>query len=268
MPRSPRPSWRYSRAVPTPLFAASDIHGHRTELRAALHEAGLTDPDGNWAGADAHLCFLGDYFDRGPDGVGVVDDIRRLAEQAPATGGRVTPLLGNHEVQIVATYRFGDTPVPVWGSFGDVWRRWGGRESDLDRLTPDHVSWLLGLPVMALVDNFLLMHSDTDRYLELGDSVTGVNEVVAKILGGDDPEEWLRFCRLFNDRGSFRAGAAGEMLATYGGETIVHGHSTLISYFGFRPDQVREAHRYADGRVIAVDGGAFQGGRLLVTRLR
>ncbi len=80
-------------------FVVSDVHGHVGELHAALRRAGLTDDAGNWAGADATLWFLGDFFDRGPDGIGVVDTVRRLAAQASSAGrGRVRALLGNHEI--------------------------------------------------------------------------------------------------------------------------------------------------------------------------
>ncbi len=81
-----------------PLYVAADIHGHRTEFRDALVDAGLLSPGGSWCGGRARLWLLGDYVDRGPDGIGVIEDIWALAAEATAVGGEVRCLLGNHEV--------------------------------------------------------------------------------------------------------------------------------------------------------------------------
>ena len=94
-----------------PLYVIADVHGYRPELRAALRGQGLADEAGHWSGGRARLCLLGDYVDRGPDGIGVIDDIRRLTTEAAAAGGAVTALLGNHEVQILAAHRFGTAAV-------------------------------------------------------------------------------------------------------------------------------------------------------------
>ena len=39
----------------TRVYAVSDVHGHPEKLKASLHEAGLTDAEGNWSGQDARL---------------------------------------------------------------------------------------------------------------------------------------------------------------------------------------------------------------------
>src|SRR5688500_13459805 len=57
--------------APSPLFVAADMHGHRAEFREVLRDAGLIDACGQWSGQDARLWLLGDYVDRGPDGIGV-----------------------------------------------------------------------------------------------------------------------------------------------------------------------------------------------------
>ncbi|MBW6436293.1 metallophosphoesterase [Actinoplanes hulinensis] len=252
-----------------PLFAASDMHGHRTEFRDALHEAGLIDAAGDWCGADARLWLLGDYFDRGPDGLGIVDDIRRLNAQS---GGNVRALLGNHEVFLLAAHRFGTDPVPGWplseGGYYGAWRLYGGRENDLRGLTPDHLGWLATLPALTVADDHLLTHCDSTAYLEFGATLTAVNDHVIGALASSDPYIWLHLWSRFCGRGDLRSPAAvDKLLSAYGGSAIVHGHSTLLSHFGLTPAQAVSAHRYTGGRVIAIDGGVFEGGRILVTRL-
>ncbi|MGW1888890.1 metallophosphoesterase [Streptomyces sp. NPDC002004] len=261
----------------TPLYVAADVHGHRSEFQEALRDAGLVDGKGRWSGGDARLWLLGDYVDRGPDGIGVIEDVRRLAAEAAADGGEIGALLGNHEVQLLAAHRFGAASVPGWdepGGFRGGWARFGGCEEDLRRLAPEHIAWITELPAIVLVDDYLLIHSDTVRYLEFGSTVADVNAAVATTLNSADTDVWLEFCERMSDRGAFRDAEAAHaddpvsvMLRTLGGDVLVHGHSTLTKYFGVAPEDVRDVLRYADDRVVAIDGGVYEGGRILITRL-
>jgi len=261
----------------TLLYVVADVHGHRFELQDALRGAGLVDRAGRWSGGSARLWLLGDYVDRGPDGIGVIDDIRQLAVSAGASGGEVRALLGNHEVQLLAAHRFGTAPIDGWdepGGFRGGWARFGGREDDLRRLTPQHVAWITSLPAVAVVDGYLLVHSDTARYLEFGSSIATINAAVTTSLTCSDSAKWLEFCGRMSDRGAFRDAepahpddAVSTMLRALGGDVLVHGHSTLTRHFGVAPQNVRQALWYAGGRVVAIDGGVYEGGRVLLTRL-
>ncbi len=142
-------------------------------------------------------------------------------------------------------------------------------------MTDEHVAWMSALPAVAVVDDILLVHSDTVRYLELGSDVEAVNSAVRAVLRTRDAGEWLTICDQMSDRGAFRGDSSADvdavvsaMLAHLGGTEIVHGHSTLTKHFGMAPEDVKEPLRYAGGRVLAVDGGVYEGGRILVTRLR
>lgn len=264
----------YARGVKDPLFVVSDVHGFLPELVDSLRGAGLTDPAGEWTAGQARLWFLGDYVDRGPDGVGVIDYIRRLQAQAAAAGGEVGALIGNHELQLLGADRFAGSSVPGWGDpdgLRGTWLRWGGNADDLSRLTDDHREWLYGLPAVALVDDYLLVHADTLGYLRFGSSVPEVNDRVAAAMRTEDSRTWLELTLAFVDRLAFLGDsgpdAVSTMLDTLGGRTIVHGHSTLISYFGVPAVEVADPVAYAGGRVVAVDGGSYEGGRILVVEL-
>ena len=90
-----------------PTFIIGDIHGHYKPLTQLLRFDGqIIDKDLRWNAGDATLCFMGDYFDRGPDGVSVVRLIMRLQREAEMVGGRVIALLGNHEVALLGARRF------------------------------------------------------------------------------------------------------------------------------------------------------------------
>jgi Calcineurin-like phosphoesterase len=81
-----------------PTYAIGDIHGCLNQTLELLKSAELTDEAGHWTAMDAHLWFLGDFTDRGPDGMGVIDLVMRLEKEAVFEGGFVGALLGNHDL--------------------------------------------------------------------------------------------------------------------------------------------------------------------------
>src|SRR5207245_2508221 len=137
-------------------------HGQFEVMRGLLRGAGLTDDADHWAAGAATLWFMGDFFDRGPDGVAAVDLAMRLQTEAAAAGGAVHSILGNHDILILSAQRFGPD---AGDGFGDqFWADWmlnGGQLHDLRRLTRKHVRWLSNLPLMAKVGNVLLAHADS-----------------------------------------------------------------------------------------------------------
>jgi hypothetical protein len=255
-------------------YVVGDVHGHRAELVTALSEAGLVDSAGSWSGGSARLWFLGDFVDRGPDGIGTIDLVMRLASEAAAAGGRVDTLLGNHEVLLMGMRRFGDTDVPSdFGprSFARSWELNGGQSSDQDALTGEHIRWLTDRPVLALVDDHLLMHSDTLEYLAWGNDLDEINATVRGILRSDDLVEWWDVWRRMTTRHAFR-GPGGEeavdkLLSVLGGRRIVHGHSVIADVLGVMPHEVEAPLRYAGDKVLGIDAGVFIGGPCLVVPL-
>lgn len=243
-------------------FVLSDVHGHLADLRAVLRSAGLVGPDDRWSGGSAELWVLGDLLDRGPDGVGVIDLLRGLQRQAP---GQVQVLLGNHEVLALGAH--------AWprGRFHGSWSVNGGRVADQERLDEDRLAWLRSLPAMARVGDFLLVHSDTDGYTRWGRSVEEVNATVADALDSGQEKRvwdlWAGLCGRYDFARRDGARRAQRMLATYGGECVVHGHTVVGSLLDVASADVTEPLLYAGDRVLAVDGGRYDGGPLLLVRL-
>ncbi|WP_267890385.1 metallophosphoesterase [Streptomyces sp. ERV7] len=266
-----------------PLFVVGDVHGYLDELLAALREQGLIDVDGNWAAGNARLWFLGDFTDRGPDGIGVIDLVMRLSAEAAAAGGYCKALMGNHELLLIGAKRFGDTPVNSGAgtaTFQAAWLLNGGQKADMDRLQDVHLQWMSRLDAIEEEDGHLLMHSDTTAYLEYGDSIEAVNDTVHALLTRNDADECWDLFRKFTKRFAFRdesgPQAARELLSAYGGQRVVHGHSPIPYLLGevgtedgeedSRP-VVEGPHVYADGLAIAMDGGVTMAGKLLVVQL-
>ena len=268
---------------PGPLFVVGDVHGYLDELVAALQEQGLVDAAGQWCAGNARLWFLGDFTDRGPDGVGVIDLVMRLSAEAAAAGGYCKALMGNHELLLLGAKRFGDTPVNSGAgtaTFQAAWLLNGGQKVDMDRLQDHHLQWMARLDAVEEVDGFLLVHSDTTAYLDYGDSIEAVNDTVRETITRNDADEVWDLFRKFTKRFSFRdeggADAVRSLLDTYGGTRIVHGHSPIPYLLGEvgsedGEDQsgpnVEGPHVYADGLAIAMDGGVTMAGKLLVQQL-
>ncbi|XTP11082.1 metallophosphoesterase family protein [Streptomyces albus subsp. chlorinus] len=265
-----------------PLYVVGDVHGYLDELRAALRQFGIIDADNRWIAGNARLWFLGDFTDRGPDGIGVIDLVMQLSAEAAAAGGYCKALMGNHELLLLGAKRFGDTPVNSGAgtaSFQAAWLLNGGQRSDMERLADHHVQWMSRLDAIALADNHLLVHSDATGYLDYGSTIEDVNDAITEALQRNEAEETWELFRKFTKRFAFREETAGpaavrELLDTFGGKRIVHGHSPIPYLLGEVDSEDGESaptvtgpHVYADGLAIAMDGGVTMGAKLLIAQL-
>jgi len=244
------------------IYVMGDLHGQYAKATRILQEAGLLASDLSWSGGEAELWFMGDFFDRGPDGIGCLDLVMRLQTEAAAAGGKVEALLGNHEPLILGALRFPNAPSTGPGkSFLADWEMNGGLQSDLERLTPAHVDWLTSRPALALVGDDLLAHADALFYTRYGATVDQVNAAMGALLTGDDTAAWDQLLGDFAERLAFRdrPDRAAAFLQQYGGKRIIHGH-TPISYMSAQPPaEVTEAYPYRDGLCVNVDAGLYRG---------
>ncbi|WP_074999287.1 metallophosphoesterase family protein [Streptomyces qinglanensis] len=265
-----------------PLYVVGDVHGYLDELRSALRRFGIIDADGHWVAGNARLWFLGDFTDRGPDGIGVIELVMQLSAEAAAAGGYCKALMGNHELLLLGAKRFGDTPVNSGAgtaSFQAAWLLNGGQRSDMERLADHHLQWMSRLDAIALADSHLLVHSDASCYLDYGDTIEAVNDSITEALQRNDAEETWELFRKFTKRFAFREETAGpaavrELLDTFGGTRIVHGHSPIPYLLGEVDSEDGESgpdvtgpHVYADGLAVAMDGGVTMAGKLLIAQL-
>ncbi|MFE3553553.1 metallophosphoesterase [Streptomyces sp. NPDC059193] len=272
-------------AGPGPLYVVGDVHGYLDELVTELHAQGLIDAERRWSAGNARIWFLGDFTDRGPDGIGVIDLVMRLSAEAAAAGGYCKALMGNHELLLIGAKRFGDTPVSSGAgtaTFQAAWLLNGGQRTDMERLQDVHLQWMSRLDAAVLEEGHLLLHSDTTAYLDYGDSIEDVNDTIHELLNRNDADITWDLFRKFTKRFAFRdeetgPGAVRELLGTYGGSRVVHGHSPIPYLLGEvgtedgdesrGPEAVDGPHVYAEGLAIAMDGGVTMAGKLLVVQL-
>lgn len=79
------------------IVAVGDVHGDYDQFVGILRSAGIINARNKWTGGKAFLVQTGDVVDRGPASMKVMDLLMDLEKQAPKAGGRVIPMLGNHE---------------------------------------------------------------------------------------------------------------------------------------------------------------------------
>jgi len=254
------------------VYVIGDIHGQLTKLIHVLYHARLIDPDGMWtgqplwAGGQATLWFLGDFVDRGPAGLGVIDLVMRLQREAGEAGGAVHAILGNHEIYLLGAHHFGDIPTGDNGTFKSGWLQNGGLPADLTGLTQAHIDWISHLPAIAQEDGHLLVHADALFYRDYGETVFSVNATIAHILAGRDTPAWDQLLIRFAQRMAFHESRidgstnAKAFLDQYGGRHLVHGH-TPIAVMTHQPEAtITTPHFYADGRCLNCDGGMYRVG--------
>lgn len=255
------------------VYVIGDIHGHLEKLVRLLQKAQLIDNTYSWIGGTATLWFMGDLVDRGPDSIAVLDLVMRLQAEATSCGGTVQSLLGNHELLLLAAYRFGRRSTGLGSTFLTRWRRNGGKRKDIACLTSQHLNWMAQLPAMTLIDTYLLIHADAPLYMQHGHAVDEVNAAFNQITRESDALVWEELLEDFARRGGFLHPDYGvefaqRMLKIFGGHTLVHGHTPINLMRNCSPQKVDGPWIYADNHCMNVDGGMFLGGPGFVHQLR
>ena len=126
-------------------FVIADIHGCNTTFLALLDKISFSTTD--------ELYLLGDYIDRGPDSLGVLETILRLKN----TGYSVHCLRGNHEQMFL------DAPDKAdyynqWAA--DKETKWFGFSKDryIPALDAAQMAFLEHLPFVLEVGCYILVH--------------------------------------------------------------------------------------------------------------
>lgn len=232
------------------LFVVSDIHGHYSQLKKALHDAGF-DPEN-----EAHLLICcGDLFDRGPENRKVYDYIRRLKHKILIRGNHDQRLLEVLERRRVDMYDmrngtletveefFGPSAVTNYGWL--YLPKYGKMEGKLRRFIGSMVDYLE-------TEHYVFTHG----YLPL-DPDSNVSRIRPDWRTAD-AQAWhyarfLEWNILYNTP------------ARLPGKTIVCGHRTCRYGHFFDPQRQKEDYSifYGDG-VIAIDALTVRSGQVNV----
>lgn len=139
---------------PDSVYVLGDVHGSYEPLRRLLDHVGLVDGEGRWTAGGAHLVFLGDLVDRGPDVTRTLWWIYGLEPKARRAGGRVHVVLGNHELMVMT----GDLRY-VHGREREIARAHGVPYTELfDVRSSVLARWLASKPPVLALGDLLLAH--------------------------------------------------------------------------------------------------------------
>lgn len=236
VPAAPSPGTGPARVV-----AIADLHADLPQAMAVLQLAGLVDAEGHWSGGDTVFVQTGDTTDRGPDSKEVIELIDRLEEEAAAAGGRVVPLLGNHEVMNLQ----GDWRYVAPGDVADF----GSPEARQAAFAPDGAlgAWLRQRDIVAKVGRTVFVHGGISAAFA-GQGVDAINTAArgaidadprAAVLGPEGPL-WYRAYLLADE--AIACEELGRALDALDADRMVVGHTTQRT-----------------GRVAARCGGALLG---------
>lgn len=254
------------------VVAISDVHGAYDGMLRTLTSAGVIDSDQAWAAGNAHLVITGDVLDRGADSRKVMDLLMKLEQQAPASGGAVHLLLGNHEVMnLVGDLRYvarGEYAAFADEEHAEERARWfehfraaNAGAADDETLRADFENkappgffahrrafradgyygrWLLDKPLLVVIDGTAFVHGGLSPMIgELG--LEGVNEKLRVELSA-----YLQAVSLLND--------AGILSPT---ENVRY-HAELLKGLDQGADQLPEV-KEAIETIIELDDSEIQG---------
>ncbi|ORX49192.1 Metallo-dependent phosphatase [Hesseltinella vesiculosa] len=232
------------------IVAVGDLHGDLANSRKTFRMAGLIDDDDRWIGNDTVFVQTGDVLDRGTDTIALYDLLRKLRDEAPATGGEVIPLLGNHEVMnLIGDWRYVTRQeIDTFGSYEDRVKAF--------RLDGFLGEYLGELNMTAVVDGNVFCHGGIDiNFAKLGvDTINSfVHEDMPVVVGqhkdphgvfGEQGPTWYRGWALDKEPGVCEA--VQQTLSILKADRMIIGHT---------PQLDGQILTRCDGKIIVIDIG-------------
>jgi len=228
------------------IVAVGDVHGDYQQFVKSLKAAKVINDDENWIAGRTHLVQNGDVLDRGPESKKAMDLLRKLEKQALEAGGRVHPLLGNHEMMVMlGDFRY--VHPGELAAFGGL----GGYKGALSR-DGEYGTWLRSHNAVIKINNVLFMHGGLAAHWGKL-TIPQMNAQIRKFLRGEpsqhghalvgrDGPAWYRgWC---TQDGAAVAKQCDDLFRKLQVRHAVVGHTPQrgITAFGY-------------GRVIAIDSG-------------
>jgi serine/threonine protein phosphatase 1 len=151
------------------ILVIPDTHGCLKTLKSLVQKINLTTND--------QLFFLGDYLDRGPDSLGIIDYILELMNR----GFNVYPLRGNHEQKVLDHY----IAFKQFKIYHPDFEIDDLEESDIER----YLNFLYNLPQYYKIGNFYLVHAgfnfESENPFDDYESMMHIREFMLPVKGFD-----------------------------------------------------------------------------------
>eukprot|EP01083_Nonionella_stella_P085493 237102_1 len=217
------------------IVAIGDLHGDLETTRRILQWRGLTDADDHWIGGTTTLVQVGDVIDRGPFSYETLELLHKLKEEAPAQGGHVELLLGNHELM----WLHGDTrylhpadrlhqePVPT--EVAGPRRAKGKAGGDGEEGSGMAGKWIMSSNIVYVAQETVFVHGGiTPDFAKLG--ADGLNAEFHRAIRADPMAPILNppgplWTRRYTSAGGHHCDELKEVLDMLGAKRMVVGHT-------------------------------------------
>ncbi len=223
-----------------------DVHGWSDRLARLLTRL------------DGPLVFMGDLIDRGPDGPGVLDRVRRLCET-----GRARCLMGNHEFAMLRGLGHPAVGIAEDPDMLSIWQRTFGGDALMasyrahDAVTlrvalDDHLEWLLGMPWYLKGRDgdrrWLAVHAGLDENLPIKQQI----EALRRGFGGGSMAAAALFAK---DRKFSRPVDLPDYWTVVSGHTplpqpFISAQRILCDTSGGLPNRLLSAVVWPEGRIV------------------
>ena len=136
-----------------------DIHGHSDALVALLRGMGYREQNGVWGHPERRALFVGDFIDRGPSQVRVLEIVRGMVE-----AGTADAVMGNHEYNAIC-YATPDPDNPGAYLRPHTEKNYGqhaGFLAEVGEGSATHqewVAWFRSLPLWLEYDGLRVVHA-------------------------------------------------------------------------------------------------------------
>ena len=235
------------------VIALGDVHGGYERLVNLLSNAELIRPDGqsparySWSGGNRLLVSVGDLIDKGDHSMEVLDLMMTLEAQAPASGGEVIVMLGNHETEFLA-----DPENKKAREFVAELQIKGIDPLALPNGQKPYGEWMMNRPLAARVNDWFFAHAGntsgktTDELAETFRHEVDQGNWASRFLIGDDSlleaEKWWK-------QKSQTTKLLDDYLRALNARHIVFGHDPGAFH------NKGEIGQEEDGRIFLIDVG-------------
>lgn len=162
------PAW-YEITGASRVYVVADVHGAFDEFAATLEALKVARRSEEkfrfeWTGGSSILIMLGDLTDRGLHSKQIYDAVMDLEKKAPAQGGQLICILGNHEALLL------NGQVEEWAKTLTSHKK-QHYQNTIDSFTRDgldfhhaisekgvHGQWIRNRPLFAIVNGYFFVH--------------------------------------------------------------------------------------------------------------
>ncbi|ORJ60530.1 metallophosphoesterase [Geothermobacter hydrogeniphilus] len=141
-----------------------DIHGHADKLIALLKKLGYTRRDGSFQHPQRTVLFTGDFIDRGPDNIAVLNLVRAMVD-----AGSARAVMGNHEYNALCYHsrhpETGEPLRPHTAKNNRQHRSFLDEFSGRPQLLAETLAWFRTLPLFLDLDGVRAVHAEWDGRL-------------------------------------------------------------------------------------------------------